>query len=107
MTALGELAAKIESLDYADKAAVRKSADDIAASYAALATNAAKKQQTIADGLKAEQTKEDARLVYASRAKEFARWAAVAQQVKNRNFKKKENIIIILYNVVFFFFFFL
>jgi hypothetical protein len=42
---------------------------------------AAAKQKAIVDGLHAEQAKEDARVAYANRSKEFGRWATIAQQV--------------------------
>jgi hypothetical protein len=85
--ALGELATKIGSLDYADKAAIAKAAAESRAAYDALKAPAAAKSKAIEAGLAAEQAKEDARIEFASKAKDYARASAIAQQdIADRTF---------------------
>jgi Ca2+-binding EF-hand superfamily protein len=87
VAALEAAAAKIGELDYADKAAIGESAGEARAAYDALKGAAAAKAKAIEAGLASEQAKEDARLDFAAKAKDFARQAAIAQQeIADRTF---------------------
>jgi len=85
--AASTLAKQIADLEYGDADAITGKAGELQAAYDALAEPAAAKSKAIADALATEQAKEDARIAYASKAKNLARWAAVAQQnIADRTF---------------------